>query len=653
MSGERLWSPSEMRVAKSEITRFMSYLTKRSVNEISDYEALWSYSVSDIPGFWRHMLDFTGIIFEGSADPVLVDEDKMPGAVFFPGIRLNYAENALKQNASTLALDFYGEDQVHIQMTYAELSDAVSRIQKFLKSQGVGAGDRVAGYLPNMPQTIVAMLATTSLGAIWSSGSPDFGVEGITDRFGQVSPSVVFACDGYFYGGKSFDIRNKVRDAVSALPTVRKLVIVPYTNEAPDVSDLPAAPELWSDILAAYEGGTPTFKRMPFNDPLYIMFSSGTTGRPKCITHGIGGTLLQHRKEHMLHADVKAGDRLFYFTTCGWMMWNWLVSGMASGATLVLYDGNPFYPDANAMFDLIDRADITHFGTSAKAIDAAAKAGIEPIKTHKLVNLQSIFSTGSPLLPESFDYVYRRIKKDVCLSSISGGTDIVSCFVLGCPILPVHRGEIQCRGLGMAADVFGDDGMSVTRGEKGELVCTKPFPSMPVGFWGDKDGSKYREAYFDRYPNIWHHGDYVKITETGGVVIFGRSDATLNPGGVRIGTAEIYRQVEKLDAVLESIVIGQPWDGDVRVILFVRLKDGITLTEHLITTIKTQIRNNATPRHVPAHVVAVTDIPRTRSGKITEIAVRDVVMGLPVTNQTALANPEALKLYKHIPELQV
>lgn len=648
----QLWHPSADRIASANLTHFTSWVGARTSQSFSDYDSLWRWSVDAPEAFWTAIIDYCSVVAEGEHEPALVDQDKMPGATFFPNLRLNYAENLLQRTDDHIALDFYGEDQVHTQLTYAQVNDAVARLQKFLSANGVGPGDRVAGYMPNMAETIVAMLATTSLGAVWSSGSPDFGVQGIVDRFGQVEPKVVFACDGYFYGGKTFDIRGKISEALAQLPSVTRLVLVPYVFVAPSIDELPDHTVLYGDALAAHDGGLPSFTRMPFNDPLFVMFSSGTTGKPKCITHGIGGTLLQHRKEHVLHADVKADDRFFYFTTCGWMMWNWLVTGLAQGATLVLYDGNPFYPDANAMFDLIDKAGISLFGTSAKAIDAAAKAEVTPIKTHKLAHLRSLFSTGSPLVPESFDYLYTHVKTDLCVSSISGGTDIVSCFMLGNPTLPVHRGEIQCRGLGMRVEVFGPDGKAVPTGEKGELVCTAPFPCMPVGFWGDEDGSRYRSAYFEEYPNIWHHGDYIALSPHGGIVVFGRSDATLNPGGVRIGTAEIYRQVEKLDFVLESIVIGQPWAGDVRVVLFVRLKDGVELTDDVVKTIKTQIRTNATPRHVPAKVIAVADIPRTKSGKITELAVLDMVTGRPVKNKTALANPEALDLYANLPELQ-
>jgi acetoacetyl-CoA synthetase len=511
-------------------------------------------------------------------------------------------------------------------------------------------GDRVAGIMPNMPESIIALLAASSIGAVWSSCSPDFGVQGVIDRFGQIEPKVLFAVDGYFYNGKTHDCLAKLREIAPRLPTLRKIVVVPYAAAKPPLDGLTNA-VLLPDVVAPYKAGPIDFASLPFNHPLVILFSSGTTGVPKCIVHGAGGTLIQHLKELLLHCDVKPGDRMFYFTTCSWMMWNWLVSGLAVGATLCLYDGSPFYPSGNVLYDFADEADFTLFGTSAKYIDACAKAGIEPARTHKLTNVRAITSTGSPLVAESFDYVYTKIKKDVHLASISGGTDIVSCFVLGNPVGPVWRGEIQARGLGLAVEVFDDTGKPA-RGAKGELVCVKPFPCMPVGFWNDPDDRKYHAAYFERFPNVWTHGDWTEITAHNGVIIYGRSDAVLNPGGVRIGTAEIYRQVEQVEEVLESIVIGQDWDNDVRVVLFVRLRDGVKLTPDLEKRIKEQIRRNTTPRHVPGKIIQVSDIPRTKSGKIVELAVRDVVHGRTIKNREALANPEALELYKNRPELQ-
>jgi acetoacetyl-CoA synthetase len=518
-----------------------------------------------------------------------------------------------------------------------------------LRNAGVLAGDRVAGYLPNMPAAVIAMLATTSLGAIWSSCSPDFGVQGVLDRFGQIEPKVLIAADGYYYAGKTIDVLPRIREVLDRLPTVQKTVIVPYTQERPAITDLTGAVML-ADFSRAFEPRDIEFERLPFDHPLYIMFSSGTTGVPKCIVHGAGGTLLQHIKEHRLHTDVKRDDRVFYFTTCGWMMWNWLVSALASEATVLLYDGSPFAADGHILFDYAQAESIDVFGTSAKFIDAAAKLGLEPVKTHDLASVKTVLSTGSPLAPEGFDYVYRSIKRDVQLASISGGTDIISCFALGNPTGPVWRGELQCRGLGLSVDVYDDAGRAV-RGQKGELVCTAPFPSMPVRFWNDVDGSRYRAAYFERFPGVWCHGDYVELTVHDGLVIYGRSDAVLNPGGVRIGTAEIYRQVERLDEVAESLAIGQDWSNDVRVVLFVRLREGLTLDDALVEKIRKQIRDNTTPRHVPAKVVQVTDIPRTKSGKIVELAVRNVVHSLPVKNLEALANPEALELFRNRSEL--
>jgi len=584
---------------------------------------------------------------------VLEAGEKMPGARWFPEARLNYAENLLQRRDDGEALVFWGEDKVRRRMSRPELHAEVARFQQFLIAAGVGKGDRVAGFLPNLPETLVAMLATTALGAIWSSASPDFGVQGVLDRFGQIEPKVLICVDGYWYNGKPVDCLAKNAEVVARMPSLLKTVVVPYLAEQPAIDAIANAVN-WAQIPGG-DGEKPViFTRVAFDHPLFIMFSSGTTGVPKCIVHCHGGVLLQHLKEHMLHSDVRPGDRLFYFTTCGWMMWNWLVSGLAAGATLLLYDGSPFAGKGKVLFDLAEAEKMTHFGTSAKFIDAAAKLGLTPGKTHDLSKLRAMFSTGSPLSPEGFDWVYREIKQDILLASISGGTDIVSCFVLGNPVLPVYRGEIQCRGLGMAVDVFDDDGLPV-RSQKGELVCTKPFPVMPVGFWNDADGAKYRAAYFERFANIWCHGDFSELTAHDGVIIYGRSDATLNPGGVRIGTAEIYRQVEQLPEVAESLVIGQDWppgkNDDVRVVLFVKLAEGAVLDTALIERIKQQIRANTTPRHVPAKVVQVQDIPRTKSGKIVELAVRNVVHDQPVKNVEALANPEALDGFRRRSEL--
>ena len=646
-----LWRPSPERVATSNLTAFMKAASAVADRSFADYAALWRWSVDDPGAFWRLVWTFFGVIGEGPGEPAVENLDKMPGATFFPRARLNFAENLLRRNDAATALVFWGEDKVRRRMTWAELDAAVSRLQQAMKAAGVREGDRVAGIVPNMPEAIIAMLAAASLGAVWSSCSPDFGVQGVLDRFGQIEPKLLFAVDAYHYNGKTHDVLGKLAEIVPRLPTLARTIVIPYVAEAPALGSVAKAVTL-PQFTAAFSAKKPEFTRLPFNHPLYILFSSGTTGVPKCIVHGAGGTLLQHIKEHRLQTDVKAGDRIFYFTTCSWMMWNWLVSGLASEATLLLYDGSPFYPSGNVVYDLADAERMTLLGTSAKFIDACAKADLEPAKTHKLADLRTITSTGSPLVDESFDYVYRSIKKDVHLASISGGTDIVSCFVLGNPIGPVYRGEIQARGLGMAVEVFDDDGKPA-RGAKGELVCVKPFPSMPIGFWNDPDGKKYRAAYFERFPNVWCHGDWTAITEREGVIIYGRSDAVLNPGGVRIGTAEIYRQVEQVPEVLESIVIGQDWDRDVRVVLFVRLRDGVQLTPEIEKKIKDQIRKNTTPRHVPAKILQVPDIPRTKSGKIVELAVRDVVHGRPVKNKEALANPETLDLYRDRPELAV
>ncbi len=649
-----LWQPSKERIAEANLTAFMARLKQDRGLDFADYDGLYDWSITDLAGFWNAVWDFCGVIADEERGPVVVNEDKMPGAAFFPEAKLNFAENLLRRRDDGDALVFWGEDKVKRRLSHKELYDRVSRTAQALAAEGVGPGDRVAGFLPNMPETVIAMLAATSLGAVWSSCSPDFGVQGVLDRFGQIEPKVLFCPDGYYYNGKTIDSRPRIAEFTAQLPSLTKIVVVSYIGEA-DVSSI--APEAsgravtLEDFIAPYPAGEIAFTRMLFNAPLYIMFSSGTTGKPKCIVHGIGGTLLQHLKEHKLLCDVKRDDRVFYFTTCGWMMWNWLVTGLASEATLLLYDGSPFAPDGNILFDYADAEKMTLFGTSAKYIDALNKAGLDPKSTHDLSTVNLLTSTGSPLVPEGFDYVYDHIKDDICLSSIAGGTDIVSCFVGGNPIGPVWRGEIQRRCLGMAVEVYDDSGKPVT-GEKGELVCVKPFPCMPIGFWNDPDGARYRAAYFETYPNIWHHGDFVELTEHNGIIVYGRSDATLNPGGVRIGTAEIYRQVEKLEEVEESIVIGQDWEDDVRVVLFVKLRPGIILDEDLTARIRTQIRNGCTPRHVPAKVVQVADIPRTKSGKIVELAVRDVVHGRQVKNKEALANPEALDLYQGLPELR-
>jgi acetoacetyl-CoA synthetase len=659
----KLWEPSPERIAQATISDFARVLAGKAGVAFPDYNALWQWSVENSEAFWNAIWDYTGVIGERGAR-TLVDGDRMPGARWFPDARLNFAQNLLERRRADDAGDalvFWGEDKVRRRVSHAELHQTVSRFAAALAALGVRAGDRIVGYLPNMPEAIVAMLAGSARGAIWSSCSPDFGVQGVLDRFGQIQPRVLVTVDGYWYNGKAMSILDKVAEIVARLPTLERVVIVQYLAPAEGArNELPAiaGAATWDAFVAPFIPGPIDYAKLPFDHPLYILYSSGTTGVPKCIVHGQGGTLLQHLKEHRLHGDVKAGDRLFYFTTCGWMMWNWLVSGLAAQATLLLFDGAPFIVRGRILWDFAEQERMTHFGTSAKYIDALKKIALVPVKDYALDTVRAIFSTGSPLAPESFDYVYECIKHDVCLSSISGGTDIVSCFALGNPALPVWRGELQCRGLGMAVEVFDDDGRPIApgKGERGELVCTKPFPSMPIAFWNDPDGSKYRSAYFERFPNVWCHGDFIEITEHGGVVIYGRSDATLNPGGVRIGTSEIYRQVEQLDEVVESLVIGQDWPpgevGDSRVVLFVKLREGMTLDKALIERIQKHIRQNTTPRHVPAKILQVSDIPRTKSGKLVELAVRNVVHGREVKNAEALANPEVLEQYRDREELK-
>ncbi len=631
-----LWVPSAERAARTELARFMRLAGK------PDYEALHRWSVQSSAEFWNLLWDFCEVRGE-KGSRIVMDGERMPGAKWFPDATLNYAENLLQAEGE--AMVFWGEDRIRRRLTHEQLRRLVSRLAQALADAGVGKGDRVAGYLPNVPEATAALLATASLGAVWSSCSPDFGVQGVLDRFGQIEPKVLLCADGYLYGGKEFDSQEKAAQVAERLPSVQEVVVVDYLGA-------PArAGTSLHDFLDPFAAAPLEFERVGFNHPLYILYSSGTTGVPKCIVHSTGGALLQHLKEHRLHTDVKAGDRLFYFTTLGWMMWNWLVSGLASGATLLLYDGSPSLGRGKILFDFADDEGMAHFGTSAKFIDSLIKMKMVPRETHRLEKLRTVLSTGSPLAPEGFDYVYENVKRDVCLSSISGGTDIVSCFVLGNPMGAVWRGEIQAKGLGMAVEVF-DENARPVKGEKGELVCTRPFPSMPIGFWNDPDGARYRAAYFEKYPGVWRHGDWCEETAHGGIVIYGRSDAVLNPGGVRIGTAEIYRQVEQLDEVMESLVIGQDWEGDVRVVLFVKLKDGIALDEALASAIKRRIRENATARHVPAKILQVADIPRTKSGKIVELAVREVVHGRAVKNLEALANPEALEHFRTRPELQ-
>jgi acetoacetyl-CoA synthetase len=629
------------------MTAFMRHASAKTGRDLANYSDLYRYSIDQPSEFWRDVWTFCGIRGE-MGDRLVENPHTMPGARFFPDARLNFAENLLRRRDDTPALTFNGEGRRRI-VTCAELYADVGRFANALRQAGIRSGDRIAAYMPNLPETIVAALGAASIGAVWSSCSPDFGVQGVLDRFGQIEPRVLVAADGYFFGGKRFELMPRLADIQRALPSLEQTIVVPYA----EVDDHRLSRSTsWSDWLERGKGADPSFERLPFNHPLCILFSSGTTGVPKCIVHGTGGTLIQHLKEHQLHCDIKSGDRVFYFTTCGWMMWNWLVSALASDATLLLYDGSPFHPNGNVLFDFADETGMTLFGTSAKFIDALNKSGLAPARTHRLDAVRTITSTGSPLVPESFDFVYDRIKRDVHLASISGGTDIIGCFVLGVPIAPVWRGEIQSRALGMRVEVFDDQRRPAPVGEKGELVCTAPFPSMPLGFWNDADGRKYHAAYFERFPGVWRHGDYAALTEHDGVIIYGRSDAVLNPGGVRIGTAEIYRQVEQIDEVVESLVIGQKWERDERIVLFVRLKDNARLTPDVEDRIRRRIRENASPRHVPARIVQVTEIPRTKSGKIVELAVREVVHGRDIKNAEALANPEALEQFRDRVELK-
>jgi acetoacetyl-CoA synthetase len=638
-----LWTPSAERRDAANLHSFVRFVREATGNEdIGSYAPLYDFSIRHPDRFWQLVWEFCGIRATGDFEPALVDGDEMLAARWFPNVQLNFAQNLLRFKDDRPALIFRNEWGHEREISYAELQVRVGRIAHALRQAGVAKGDRVAGFLPNLPETIIAMLAATSLGAAWSSCSPDFGVNGVVDRFGQIEPKVLFCADAYPYGGKRHDCLAKVREVLAALPSIERCVVIPYSGEPLQLDGLRNAVS-W-DEFAGGEDHPLEFAPAPFDHPLYIMYSSGTTGKPKCIVHGAGGTLLQHLKELVLHTDLKREDRIFYYTTCGWMMWNWLVSSLAVGATVVLYDGSPTYPDGNALWNLADEVGISIFGTSAKWIDATAKMGVKPRETHKLGQLKTILSTGSPLAPESFDYVYRDVKERVLLASISGGTDIISCFALGNPLLPVHRGELQSRGLGMKVEVLDEAGKPV-REQPGELACAAPFPSMPVMFWNDPEGDKYRAAYFSKVPGVWCHGDRAELTAHNGIIIYGRSDATLNPGGVRIGTAEIYRQVELLPEVLESVAVGQRWQGDERILLFVRLREGVQLDEALRDRIRHQIRANTTPRHVPAKILQVTDIPRTISGKISELAVRAVIHDEPVKNTDALANPGSLELY--------
>ncbi|WP_462330148.1 acetoacetate--CoA ligase, partial [Thiohalocapsa halophila] len=649
-----IWTPSPERVDASRMAAFIAAAEGATGHRFPDYAALHRWSVLDPEGFWALLWQFLDLHASTPWRQVAEHPERMPGASWLPGARLNFAEHLLRHadtRADDIAIVFRGENGERETLTFGELRAQVGALAAWLRAAGVGAGERVTAILPNRPEAIVGMLAAASIGAVWSSASPDFGVDGILDRFGQITPKVLIGIDGYHYGGKRIDVRERLAQIAARLPSLEQLVLVPWL--APDTSPPRARPatgpsepsaQSWPDLVDAHRGAAPVFAPLPFDHPLYILFSSGTTGKPKCIVHGAGGTLLQHLKELALHTDLGAADRLCYFTTCGWMMWNWMASALALGTRLVLFDGSPFHPGPEVLWDLVAEEGVTAFGTSAKYLAALEKAGAEPARTHDLSALRTLLSTGSPLAPESFDYVYRAVKDDLLLASISGGTDIVSCFALGNPMLPVYRGELQCRGLGLAVEVFDEAGSPVVA-ERGELVCTQPFPCMPLGFWNDPDGARYRAAYFERFPGIWTHGDFAELTPRGGLVIHGRSDAVLNPGGVRIGTAELYRVVEAMDEVLEAIAVGQDWQGDQRILLFVVLRPDLTLDDALTDAIRRRIRAQLSPRHVPAEVRQVAAIPRTRSGKIVELAVADVIHGREVKNREALANPEALDAF--------
>ena len=643
-----LWTPTQDQVNTSQMEAFRNQVNSRFNINLKDYFDLYDWSISNISDFWKAVWGFMALEFSGDYTQVVDDDSKMPGAQWFEGVKMNFAENLLRIRSEKPAIHFKGEGQAVRTLSYNELFDEVEKLSSALRKIGIQQGDRVAGFMPNMPETIIAMLATASIGAIWSSSSPDFGIKGVLDRFTQIEPKVLFAANGYYYNGKKFDSLEKLNSILDQLPSVDHVVVTPYTDSNPDISSVKNG-ILWDNFIDSNPSPL-KFEQLPFQHPLYIMYSSGTTGLPKSIVHGAGGTLIQHLKELRLHCNIYPEDTIFYFTTCGWMMWNWLVSNLAIGAAIVLYDGSPLQPNSNAMWDMVDELGITHFGTSAKYIDACRQEGLSPIKTHSLESMRTIFSTGSPLIEESFDYVYNQIKKEIQLASISGGTDIISCFAGGNPTLPVYRGELQSITLGMDVAAYNPEGNAI-QNEKGELVCRKAFPSMPIHFWNDPNGEKYHQAYFNVLPGIWYHGDYIEINDHGGVQIFGRSDATLNPGGVRIGTAEIYRVVDTFDEVEDSLVVGQKWEDDERVILFIKLNKKCIFTKNLTKQIKQSIRNNCSPRHVPAIVLETKDIPYTINGKKVEIAVKKIIHGHTVANKDALANPESLDLYQNLNEL--
>ena len=644
-----LWTPTQDQVNTSQMEAFRNQVNSRFNIDLKNYFDLYEWSISNISDFWKAVWGFMAIEFSGDYTQVVDDDSKMPGAQWFNGVKMNFAENLLRIRSEKPAIHFKGEGQAVQTLSYNELFDEVEKLSSALRKIGIQQGDRVAGFMPNMPETIIAMLATASIGAIWSSSSPDFGIKGVLDRFTQIEPKVLFAANGYYYNGKKFDSLEKLNSILDQLPSVDHVVVTPYTDSNHNISSVKNG-ILWDNFIDSNPSPL-KFEQLPFQHPLYIMYSSGTTGLPKSIVHGAGGTLIQHLKELRLHCNIYPEDTIFYFTTCGWMMWNWLVSNLAIGAAIVLYDGSPFQPNSNAMWDMVDELGITHFGTSAKYIEACRQKGLNPIKTHSLESMRTIFSTGSPLVEESFDYVYNQIKKEIQLASISGGTDIISCFAGGNPTLPVYRGELQSITLGMDVAAYNPEGNAI-QNEKGELVCRKAFPSMPIHFWNDPNGEKYHQAYFNVLPGIWYHGDYIEINDHGGVQIFGRSDATLNPGGVRIGTAEIYRVVDTFDEVEDSLVVGQKWKGDERVILFIKLNKKCIFTKNLTKQIKQSIRNNCSPRHVPAIVLETKDIPYTINGKKVEIAVKKIIHGHTVANKDALANPESLDLYQNLNELR-
>ncbi len=644
-----LWSPTEERKKKTNIYRFMQTVNSKFGQDFTEYGPLHQWSVDNIADFWSTMWDFADIKFSEPYTEV-IDELKMPGAKWFQGARLNFAENLLRYRDDHPAIIFKGEVLDPVTITYAELYDEVARLAKSLKAAGVTVGDRVVGFMPNMPQTIMAMLAATSLGATWSSCSPDFGIKGVLDRFGQIKPKILFTANGYSYKGKSIDSLERIRNILDQIDSIEKVVVVPYTEQEADISNIAQAVH-YKDFISHDKDCLLEFEQLPFDHPLYIMYSSGTTGLPKCMVQGSGGILINHLKELILHADLKREDKIFYFTTCGWMMWNWLTSSLAVGATVILFDGQPFYPDAGVLWKLAQDVKMTIFGTSAAYIGGVKDSGLKPGKEYDLSPLKAVLSTGSPLSIENFEFVYDEVKKDLQLSSIAGGTDLNGCFAGGNPMGPVYAGELQCRGLGMDVHAFDSNGKPVIN-QQGELVCVSPFPSMPIYFWDDPDGQKYHKAYFDVYPGIWRHGDFIEITETGGVVFSGRSDATLNPGGVRIGTADIYRIIDNIDEIADSVVVGQDWNDDVRVLLFVKMAEGSELTDELKKRISSLIRTNATPRHVPAKIIAVADIPYTLNMKKVELAVKKVIQNEAVLNKDALINPEALDCYQNLPELQ-